>query len=122
MMPCRTATITYRETRQVTDGSGPVLAERCAVVTTFFALPVPQLLQGPDTDLRCGICWEPRFVEPPPSKVLLLASFQGCLLGNSGSNSSHWPPLKAQEAPEKGQGLPMLAMPTKARGGGVLYP
>lgn len=106
----------------MTDGNGPVLAERCAAVRTFFSLIVPQLLQGPDTDLRCGICWEPRFVEPPPSKVLLLASCQGCLLlGNSGSISSHWPPLKAQEAPEKGQGLPMLAMPTTARGGGVLY-
>lgn len=123
MMPCRTATITYEESRQVTNGDGPGVGRApcgCEGLFSFFA--VPQLLQGPDTDLRCGICWEPRFVEPPPSKVLLLASCQGCLLGNSGSISSHWPRLPRKPRPRKPQKAKADPCPAKPAGVGFVIP
>lgn len=71
MMPCQTATITYRETRQVTDGHDPVLAERCAVVRTYFFSSCSPAAAGSRAQIcAVGFVGNPDLLSLPPSKVL----------------------------------------------------
>lgn len=123
MMPCRTATITYKEIRQVTDGDASVLTGRCAVVRTFFLFLFPSCCRVQSTDLRCGICWEPRFVEPPPFQGSHAGTLPGlAYLATAVPIWSHRPPLQAPQEAPKGPGPTHAGHATKARGGGVLYP
>lgn len=106
----------------MTDGNGPVLAERGAGVATFFSLTVPQLLQGPTQICAVGFVGNPDLLSLPLPRFSCWQDARAAYYLATAVPFRATGHLSRPRRPQKkGQGLPMLAMPTTARGGGVLY-
>lgn len=120
MMPCRTATITYEETRQVTDGDGPGVGRALSACEGlfFFLCCSPAAAGSRHRSAPVGFVGNPDLLSLPlprfccwhPARAAYLATAVPLRATGHASHASHGP---------AGQGRPMSS---KARGGGVRCP